>query len=494
MCAREWLAGSYSPAFAAAFFAHAGDEPEEKKVPAYGPAPAVRHMVVMPVDVNPYVAWARAAAWKAVSSHCRADARSHATVDTPVLSVQNFAAMMKELLELLAWGRWLAEEDPRISFVEAAGASTWRVSLTDLEELPRIFDFSRAKADSSVATARASKKQNYNELLEVEFVHRRKHAATTWDRREWLQVNFWMGSINKLGRVTLPVNRYTAAEIKGEAARMLAACGVQNAMSKNADGSYDKPSFQGGEVKTLLTSTAFYHYVAYVVQMTTSEPPPPLPPPPPAPRGGAPRAPAARQLVVAGARVTGLYANLAEESISEEKEEEELSSESHAEAAARWARDLDAATGAKAQILLVLRAFDLLSRYFDNITDVDYDDAVVEVREAHAATAAQLTRDFLAARLRAARANVPMCSTYDGIAVHTDAKKFARRAGCRIRRFTSYVRNGRLVQFRRTWALQVAEALAVREELARLLAAGAPVKRERVCFESIHEAAEAEAE
>ncbi|KAJ1631907.1 hypothetical protein T492DRAFT_869245 [Pavlovales sp. CCMP2436] len=32
------------------------------------------------------------------------------------------------------------------------------------------------------------------------------------------------------------------------------------------------------------------------------------------------------------------------------------------------------------------------------------------------------------------------------------------------------------------------------QELARLLAAGAPVKREHVCFESIHEAAEAKAE
>mmetsp|Transcript_24350 Transcript_24350/g.60580 ORF Transcript_24350/g.60580 Transcript_24350/m.60580 type:complete len:116 (-) Transcript_24350:243-590(-) len=115
-----------------------------------------------------------------------------------------------------------------------------------------------------------------------------------------------------------------------------------------------------------------------------------------------------------------------------------------------------------------------------------------------------------------------MCSSYDAIAVHTvsknirdhghllvfaredgmekknqEAKKISKRAVCCIRHFTSYVRKGKLVEFNRTWALQLAEALAVREvsvfraaayvahyaqsyqgqQLAQLLAAGAQVKR-----------------
>ncbi|KAJ1632455.1 hypothetical protein T492DRAFT_988888, partial [Pavlovales sp. CCMP2436] len=37
------------------------------------------------------------------------------------------------------------------------------------------------------------------------------------------------------------------AEMKGEAARMLAACGVENAMFKGADGTLDKPCFQGSK-------------------------------------------------------------------------------------------------------------------------------------------------------------------------------------------------------------------------------------------------------
>ncbi|KAJ1628646.1 hypothetical protein T492DRAFT_1016792 [Pavlovales sp. CCMP2436] len=263
------------------------------------------------------------------------------------------------------------------------------------------------------------------------------------------------------------------ADIKGEAARMLAACGVENAMSKGADGTLNKPCFQGCEVKALLCSRAFYNYIAYV---------------PTAARASAARAstPPSRPQVVAGSRVASHYANFDNKPDSEE--EDVLSPESVAEAAARWELDIAAVTGAMQQILLVLRAFDLLSQYFEHITSTDYNDALAEARKAHADAAEQLARDFPVARLRATRADVPMCSSYDAIAVHTVSKNirdhghllvFAREDGiekknqeaktvskpavCRIRHFTSYVRKGKLVEFNRTWALQLAEALAVRE-------------------------------
>jgi len=121
------------------------------------PAQAERHMVELMVNVDSYTAWAHAQTWKAVSSTCKADARSRSTVSLPVLSVQIFVAMIKKLPALPLWGFWLTEEDGRISHQTTAGVSTWRVGLTDLEELTRIFNFSSAKADSSVSTARASK-------------------------------------------------------------------------------------------------------------------------------------------------------------------------------------------------------------------------------------------------------------------------------------------------------------------------------------------------
>ncbi|KAJ1637297.1 hypothetical protein T492DRAFT_954139, partial [Pavlovales sp. CCMP2436] len=276
------------------------------------------------------------------------------------------------------------------------------------------------------------------------------HDKLVWARIE-LYVNSLTG-LSKADKVRL------IAEIKGEAARMLAACGVDNAMSKGADGTLDNAA-------------------------RASTPP-------------------SRPQVVAGSRVANHYANLANEPNSEE--EDGLSPESVAEAAARWELDIAAVTGATQQILLVLRAFDLLSQYFEHITSTDYNDALAEARKAHADAAEQLARDFFAAR-----ADVPMCSSYnirdhghllvfareDGMKKkNQEAKKISKRAVCRNRRFTSYVRKGKLVEFNRTWALQLAEALAVREvsvfraaayvahyaqsyqgqKLAQLLAAGAP--------------------
>mmetsp|Transcript_24351 Transcript_24351/g.60583 ORF Transcript_24351/g.60583 Transcript_24351/m.60583 type:complete len:736 (-) Transcript_24351:243-2450(-) len=627
----------------------------KKKVHAFGPPQGKRRMVVVPVDLDPYLVWLQHSAWAAVSSHCRADSRSHSLVVLPVLSVQIFGGMVMELLgALLLW--LLGVKDPRISLLEEKGERTWRLRLSDPDELSCIFNFSVAKADGSVATARASKKQNYNALVEVQLVHRRKLCATTWARREFLEVEFWYASMNQLGAVTLPAGRYSAAdvaaiemymrtltvqarqvdkqvhkeipdpytaegpvscpapgcgfsaldhatawrlrakltaclesdtaahhahaaqhfgqlwppklclpsraciapllhlmenafqymhdklvwarielyansltglskadktrliaEIKGEAARILAACGVENAMSKGTDGTLDKPCFQGGEVKALLCSRAFYNYIAYVVQQTS--PTQPLPAPPPqstAARASAARAstPPSRPQVVAGIRIASHYANLAYEPDSEE--EDGLSPESVAEAAARWELDIAAVTGATQQILLVLRAFVFLSQYFEHITSTDYNDALAEARKAHADAAEQLACDFLTARLRAARGRADVLKLRRHRRAHRLEEHPRPRASAGLR---ARGRHGEeepgsqenlqarglphpplqllRVEFNRTSALQLAEALAVREvsvfraaayvahyaqsyqgqQLAQLLAAGAQVKR-----------------
>ncbi|KAJ1638023.1 hypothetical protein T492DRAFT_947379, partial [Pavlovales sp. CCMP2436] len=350
-----------------------------------------------------------------------------------------------------------------------------------------------------------------------------------------------------LARIELYVNSLTGlskadkarliAKIKGEAAHMLAACGVENAMSKGADGTLDKPRFQGGEVKALLCSRAFYNYVAYVVQQTSPTQPPPAPPP----QLTAARAstPPSRPQMVAGSYVASHYANLANEPDSEE--EDGLSPESFAKAAARWELDIAAVTGTTQQILLVLRAFDLLSQYFEHITSTDYNDALAEARKAHADVAEELARDFLAARSRrAARARLPRgaparrareCANVLKLRRHRRAHRLEEHprprasAGLRARGRHGEEEPGSQenlqarglphpplqllrVEFNRTSALQLAEALAVREvsvfraaayvahyaqsyqgqQLAQLLAAGAPVKRERVCFETVYEA------
>ena len=49
--------------------------------------------------------------------------------------------------------------------------------LTDLEWLADFFQLAKAKADLSVGTARVTKVNNYNSIVELELVHRRKRTC-----------------------------------------------------------------------------------------------------------------------------------------------------------------------------------------------------------------------------------------------------------------------------------------------------------------------------
>lgn len=114
-----------------------------------------------------------------------------------------------------------ATKDSRVTHEQTAEQITWTLTLRDLELLPEQFNFSQLKADSSVGTARSSKRGNYNALVEVQLIHRRRlsGAKPSW-KEEWLDVKFWIASMNQLGSVSVPAMRYTAEEVRAIEAYM----------------------------------------------------------------------------------------------------------------------------------------------------------------------------------------------------------------------------------------------------------------------------------
>ena len=168
--------------------------------------------LLVPVDLDPYLAWFRYELWKAVQSNCKADARLFKTVSLPVLSTQIFSKMMA-LLFGLSLSRLRPTAHPEARYSEAVGVRTWTVSIRDSERLAKMCDFAQAKADASVGTARPSRRGNYNAIIELELVQTHKLDPHTWSKREYLTMRVWMATMNKTGAVTVPPARYTAAEV-----------------------------------------------------------------------------------------------------------------------------------------------------------------------------------------------------------------------------------------------------------------------------------------
>ena len=152
--------------------------------------------------------------WKAASSTCKADSRAFKKAELPVCPLEAFREPVSHLLgqapSMLCWRR----KDPRVTYKDTTSKVEWRVRLTDLEWLADFFQFVKAKADASVGTARAPKMNNYNSIVELELVHRRKREPKTWARRDWLEVRIWVASMSRRGAVSLPAGRYSEEDAK----------------------------------------------------------------------------------------------------------------------------------------------------------------------------------------------------------------------------------------------------------------------------------------
>jgi hypothetical protein len=133
--------------------------------PKFGPPPYQNIYKMVPVNFWSYLTFIRGEGWKAASSHCKADARSHQEVELPVMPHFAFGELATHMLGKTI-GELLRANDSRVGSAEDKTYREQRVRIFDLEELA-LFDFSAAKADSSVATARASRLGNYNAVIEV---------------------------------------------------------------------------------------------------------------------------------------------------------------------------------------------------------------------------------------------------------------------------------------------------------------------------------------